>query len=385
MELIPAETLKLKIGGRLEHAIVDRNGQVLLQKGKVVSTDAILARLNERGFYLKETPAAVGLLLEDAPEDALQQEKTTHGKLAFLADRLAGILSEVGGAPGPKVAGDLFSLLGWINDLFVRDQDQFVGAQQLLSETHSLAERAIHNATITKMLCVAAGVPVQQHLSLMAAALTLDVAVFAEHDELSRHTGALTLDQRKMIQNHPKDSAELLAASGIDDTLWLLSVAQHHERLDGCGYPKGLKGEEITVGSRIVAIADTYTGMLRPRGDRAPFIPPDALKDIFAKQAEKLDSRLAQLLIKQLGLYPPGTVVKLGSGEIAVCTRRTSDARFPVLRAAIGVDGAVYASPKPRDPRSSEGRIVEIIPASRAKGLRPLVAALWRKDMDLGG
>ncbi len=157
----------------------------------------------------------------------------------------------------------------------------------------------------------------------------------------------------------------------------------HHERLDGSGYPLGLAGSEIPLGARIVALADAFTAMLRPRADRPAYLPKDALRELFVAGAAKFDPRLVQVLVKQLGVFPPGTVVKLANGEVGVCVRRTNDARKPVLRAVIDPGGQLYATPKRRDIDETASKIIEVLPPERHRNIRSLIVQLWKKDLEL--
>jgi HD-GYP domain-containing protein (c-di-GMP phosphodiesterase class II) len=384
MELQPASALGLKIGDRLEVAIVDRSGQILLQKGKVIANDAVMGRLLERGFFIL-TPLAVEAALSsaDAAEELLQRESSAEGRLAILVEQIDRILRSLINVPGETVTSDLDSVVRWLSDLFNRDQDQFLGVQGLLAITHSLSERALHAAAVAKLLAVAEGLPRERQISLVAAALTVDVAVVEEHDQLAIHLGPLNERQMGLVAEHPKIASDLLRQIGIHDEEWLAAVAMHHERLDGSGYPLGLAGDAIPTGARIVALADAFTAMLRPRGDRPAFLAKDALRALYSEHSGRFDTRLVQMLIKQLGVYPPGTVVKLANGEVGVCVRRTSDARRPVLRAVIDPSGVLYATPKRRNIDETASKIVEVLPPERHKNIRGLITQLWKKDLEL--
>ena len=99
---------------------------------------------------------------------------------------------------------------------------------------------------------------------------------------LNRQTGALTEDQRLMIDTHPLAGVELLQAAGVDDEVWLEAVLQHHERLDGSGYPSGLEGDAISPGARMLAIVDIYSAMVRPRAYREAIHARHALRSLFS-------------------------------------------------------------------------------------------------------
>ena len=299
MELVPASGLGLKIGDRLEIAIVDRSGQVLLQKGKVVASESVLERLNERGFFRKavELPPPSP---SERFEDEVQRTSSTEGHLALLVEQIDRLLRSVVRPPSNMTWTDLEAVVRWLDDLFIRDPDQVIGVQQLLAQSHTLSERVLHAAAVTKLLALSEGLPTEQHYSLIAAAMTLDVAVVEDHDDLATHRGELLDHHRQMVAGHPARAVELLNAIGIDDEIWLTAVAMHHERLDGSGYPRGLSGDAIPIGARIVALADAFTAMIRPRGDRAPYLARDALRELFAQHAGKFDPRLVQVLVKQL-------------------------------------------------------------------------------------
>ncbi|WP_397597048.1 HD-GYP domain-containing protein [Silanimonas sp.] len=383
MELVAASGLGLKIGDRLEVAIVDRSGQVLLQKGKVIGTEAVLDRLNERGFFQRQTVEEEELSDLDRLEEQLHRESSTEGRLALLVEQIEKLLRSLVRPPSGTTWADLESVVRWLDELFVRDQDQFIGVQQLLAHSHTLSERALHAAAVAKLLAVAEGLPREVQTSLAAAALTVDVAVVEDHDDLALHPGDLLDHHKQMVADHPVRAVELLEHIGVHDPVWMQSVAMHHERLDGSGYPKGLAGAQIPIGARIVALADAFTAMMRPRADRPAYLAKDALRELFVGGATKFDARLVQLLVKQLGVYPPGTVVKLANGEIGVCVRRTNDARKPVLRAVIDPSGQLYATPKRRDVDETASKIVEVLPSDRHRNIRSLIVQLWKKDLEL--
>jgi HD-GYP domain-containing protein (c-di-GMP phosphodiesterase class II) len=384
MELAPASGLGLKIGDRLEFPIVDRSGQILLQKGKTIATDVVLQRLVERGFFeIKprvDDPASAAPVSAEA---ALEREGSTAGRLALLVEMVDRIFRNLVRAQPEEVTADLDSVMKWQTELFNRDQDQLMGVQALLASGHVLSERALHTAAVAKLLAVAENVPRPLQISLGAAALTLDVGIVDEHEAISSSTGPLGEHHRAIIADHPERGVRLLRDIGIRDEAWLQAVELHHERMDGSGYPHGLVGDAIPLGARIVALADAYTAMLRPRGDRPAFLARDALRELYANQSARYDARLVQVLIRQLGVYPPGTVVKLASGEVGVCVRRTADARKPVLQAVIDPTGQLYATPKRRNPDETASKIVEVLPMDRHRNIRHLVVQLWKKDLAL--
>jgi hypothetical protein len=97
-------------------------------------------------------------------------------------------------------------------------------------------------------------------------------------------------------------------------------LREHHEFVDGSGYPGKLKGDAIGLLSRIVAIANHYDDLCNPVNITDALTPHEALSLMFAKLRSKFDPKLLQVFIRCLGVYPPGTIVQLSNGVIGMVT-----------------------------------------------------------------
>ena len=124
-------------------------------------------------------------------------------------------------------------------------------------------------------------------------------------------TQALTDVQRQAIRCHPARSTEVLVDAGVEDREWLSAILAHHEHLDGSGYPAGLAGESIPSPARILRVADDYCAKAGGRHYRLPRSSKQALRSLFRSKRLWLDMQLAAHLLRRLGLYPPGTLVRL--------------------------------------------------------------------------
>lgn len=95
-------------------------------------------------------------------------------------------------------------------------------------------------------------------------------------------------------------------------------VGNHHELVDGSGYPRGLYGDELDEMSQIVAIADMYDDLCRPQANGKAYQPSSAVSLLFKKMKQKFRTDLLQHFIKMVGVYPPGSVVQLSDGNAAM-------------------------------------------------------------------
>ena len=98
----------------------------------------------------------------------------------------------------------------------------------------------------------------------------------------------------------------------------LAIIAQHHELADGSGYPRELRLDEIAPLARVVSLVNYYDNLCNPAVLAQALTPHEALSFIFARCRSKFENRILQLLIRSLGVYPPGSVVKLSNGAIAM-------------------------------------------------------------------
>jgi hypothetical protein len=121
-------------------------------------------------------------------------------------------------------------------------------------------------------------------------------------------------------------------------------VLQHHERLDGSGYPKGLKGSNISELTQILSIADTYDAQISGRCSQPPVPPARALSELYrAAVAGQYATSLVQQLIHLLGVYPIGSLVRLNTGEQAVVVWVHSHSRLtPTIKLLKNASGQPY-------------------------------------------
>lgn len=98
----------------------------------------------------------------------------------------------------------------------------------------------------------------------------------------------------------------------------LAIIAQHHEMADGSGYPRALRLEQIAPLARVVSLVNAYDNLCNPVVVSQGMTPHEALSLIFARRRDKFDARVLQLMIRSLGVYPPGSIVKLSNGAIAM-------------------------------------------------------------------
>ncbi len=147
------------------------------------------------------------------------------------------------------------------------------------------------------MIARTMGLPEEEVARIRTAAAIHDVGKIDTPREILQKTGSLTGEEYEVIKRHSLDGARM--AMGLGDEGLVAMVLHHHERLDGMGYPDGLRGEEIPLGARIIAVADTFDAITSARPYRAGSSHHKAIEMIRAEAGTQLDSAAVRAFCKR--------------------------------------------------------------------------------------
>ena len=136
--------------------------------------------------------------------------------------------------------------------------------------------------------------------------------------EVLNKPGKLTDEEFAIIKKHPAEGHRLLLGNSGADEMMLDVVLHHHEKIDGTGYPKGLKGEEISLFAKMGAVCDVYDAITSNRPYKAGWPPSESLRKMAEWAKGHFDQRVFQAFVKSLGIYPIGSLVRLESGRLGL-------------------------------------------------------------------
>lgn len=284
--------------------------------------------------------------------------------LEFITERFSDVYEDFIGDEKRKYPGRVFDIAQNIQALCVSNSDTLLAIFQLDSKCRPWITQALHCATICEILGVRHGIEKEERLNIVAAALTHDIGMLGLHETLAEQSGPLSAAQKAELNLHPIRSVKLLKDAGVSEFAWLDAVLHHHERLDGSGYPNGIAYEKITMGARLVAIADIYTAMVKPKAHRKELLAKQALSDLFVSRGDKIDNDLTQIFIKEMGIFPPGAIVRLTNGEIAVVTHRGENTTYPIVQSFVAPRGAPMEDPIVRNTKHEAYSIRDMEPLS---------------------
>lgn len=365
----------VKIGDTLPWDVRDQNGLLLLKQGTVVTTERQRLTLIERGLYNSESTGKTDQFARS--ECLLEKSKGSFNPFEIIETctfRLGRILYNL--TQGQDCTDKLAVVIDAIMKTYDRDPDAALGAVHLLYGHAYTTIHPIDTATLCYVLCKAMDLPEQETQRIMAASLTSNIGMLDLQETLHEQTAPLSDEQFAQIKKHPEESVRMLLASGVKDSSWLHIILQHHERANGQGYPRKLKGDEILVGAKILALTDSYSAMITPREYKDSNDASKALQTLFLERGKEYDETLSVLLIKHMGVYPPGSYVKLANDEIAIVVRRTDSRTSPQVASIINARGVPYSRPIKRE-SDQAGYGVKAIVESPHKRLPFSLASLW--------
>ena len=203
-------------------------------------------------------------------------------------------------------------------------------------------------------------------------AMLHDVGKMKVPPEILNGRGKLTNEEYEIIKGHVlHGNAILEETKGLTDTS-IVMCAEHHERINGSGYPHKLKGDDISVFGQMSAIVDVYDAMTSDRCYQNKLNPSEVLKKLFEWSTSHFNKELVQRFIRCVGIYPIGTLVLLKSGMLAVVINHgEKDMLKPVVRVILNTQSKTRLVPYDLD-LSANGDSVERYEAPEKWGINPV-------------
>jgi HD-GYP domain-containing protein (c-di-GMP phosphodiesterase class II) len=387
----PDPKLVLHIGDLLQESLYGRPAGartpvLLLAAGHRIESELQLQRLREAGFTVvlpSELDTAFPTERRVDPSDSTSPSPSAKQPTAVPVFSAAAPDQELSwrleaAAQVRKAATDAVrQLIDRVQDGAAPDMDALQQASvTLVSKVAAdpLAHAALtclrqcddytieHSADVA-ILMVAVGrlleVPEPELPVLALAGLMHDVGKQRVPQAILRKPAALTVQEFSEIRKHPQYGYDLLSQCPDCPEIVRLVALQHHERLDGSGYPAGLTCPAIHPYSRLAAVADTFDAITANRVYRLGRSPRHAVLELYGSRKRRLDPEAVQALIKLVGVYPVGTRVRLSTGERGVVIApNPDDTARPIILVDQDCHGRAIPTPFPIELKTSTHRIV---------------------------
>lgn len=308
---------KCELGMQVAKAICNQNGQVLIQKN-VLLTERMISRLRElqvQYLYIHDDRTA-DIFVQDAISQETRAEAMKTIKDTFTRVVKEGSLNYM--ADDPSVAKNFKGLVrNILHD--IRSQNQVMNMLAEVQTTDNYTFQHSLNVTLyTLALASKLGYLERQLIEIGIGAILHDVGKCFVPLAILNKAGKLSDEEFTLIKEHTTNGFNMIRKIPEISLLSAHCAYQHHERLDGSGYPRGLKGDEIHEYSKIIAIADVYDALTTNRSYRQPALPHEALEIITSGAGILFDERLVEAFKQAIAFYPLGVGVRLNTGEYGI-------------------------------------------------------------------
>lgn len=267
-------------------------------------------RLMPDGARAAQYPTLVKL--EDAlPRARLAYETATHA--------LQGLMTSLKSSQPPQLAEVLSAMKQLVSSTVDNPDALMWVARHQTTELHT-HQNGVKVALYMLALGRHLGFPQRELTSVGLVGLLADVGKSRLPRALLDKPGMLSPSEFSMIKEHVKFSVKVLSDGTELPSAVIRGIAEHHERIDGSGYPQGLRGEAISIYGRIAAIADTFSALITPRQYASALSIQEALMSLYEWSGSSFSQPLVEQFVQAIGVFPVGSLVELATGEVAVVT-----------------------------------------------------------------
>lgn len=205
-----------------------------------------------------------------------------------------------------------------MTESILRSPDAFMWLRSLKNKDTYTYAHCIDSSALSIAFGRNLGLAKQQLEDLGTGALLFDVGKMRVPTELLSKPGPLSDDEFELVREHVAHSVRIMEDAGGISKEAIEIAATHHERFDGSGYPRGLKGGEIPALGRMAGIVDVYDAITSETVYRRAIPPHEAVRRLYAWRGSLFQEELVEVFIQTLGTYPTGSVVELTTGEVGI-------------------------------------------------------------------
>lgn len=319
MRLVATETIE--VGVKLGKTITNKNGQVLLNKGVVLSKKMI-QRLLDVGInhiYIEDARTN-DVIVNEAITDELRKEVTSTIELTFK--QIQTDLEKNHSLVIEKASKKLASLIRHLLVEIKSDQELLT----LLSDVYIYDEYIFTHSLNVTLYSLAIGQRLQlsprELETLGLGAILHDVGKMKVRTEILMKPGRLTEEEYIEMKNHSEFGFRMLKEVRSLSLLVAHCAYQHHERINGTGYPRGIKGSEIHLFGKIIAVADVFDAVTSNRVYRKAMLPHEGLEILYAGVGTLFDPQVVDAFRKAVAIYPIGMTVQLNDGSSGIIVKQ---------------------------------------------------------------
>ncbi len=203
----------------------------------------------------------------------------------------------------------------------IRNRDSMIHQLDMRTYQDYIYAHSVNTCVLSVLIAVNLDYPEGKLTDLALGTMLHDVGMMMLPDALLMKMGNLTPEESKQVQQHPEDGFNILrTVREIPITVAHIAY-QHHERVDGKGYPRNLTADKILEFAKVAAVADTFDALVSDRPYRKGMVPHEAYEVMMALADSYVDRDILHLFLTHVAIYPVGAVVQLDNGQHGVVTK----------------------------------------------------------------
>lgn len=343
-------TRELKPGMKIDQCVVDRMGRNLVARGAVLDEYIIdsMLKLGVMSVYIQDgeyEPEDADEILSPAAKENVEKLRTEDRSKVTLSDsvrkRVAeGIQFIYNNADSKDLADATDSITTELMKAIDGNDAIAIDINELKTSDEYTFKHSVDVATIAMILAKQQGFSRSQIYEIGVSGLLHDVGKIKVPPEILNKPGKLDADEFAIMKQHSVYGYKMMKDRPEFNNAISLGILQHHEKINGTGYPMGVLADQITPYAKILSIADIYDALVTERPYKAAYSQRDAVEMIMSMTAE-LDMSAMKSFLESMILYPVDSIVELSNGEKARVVR--NNPHYILRPTVVGVtSGKVY-------------------------------------------
>lgn len=289
----------------LGKTIYTEDGSVLLRAGVKLSRNYI-ERLKMLGVYY--------VYVEDSRLDDVQVEDEKLSEIKHtVIKNMSKIIKNISSS-SPLETKKSLNVVEDLVDYLVECGDVNKSLFDIKTFDNYTFIHSLDTGIMTAFLGLACNIKGERLKELTTGAILHDVGKVKVPLKILNKAGALSQEEYEEVKKHTIYGEEILRKSKIFSEIAIKAVSEHHERIDGNGYPNGYTGKQISIYGKIVSISDVYDAIINDRCYRKRYNPSDAYEFILAGNGTKFDENLVNCFKETFAVFPLGSCIKLNNG-----------------------------------------------------------------------
>lgn len=343
MRLMPIS--KCRPGMRLARKIYSEEGLVLLAEN-IELTARMIKRLMNAGIpYVYIQDARV----EDAVLPQIIRDETMREALKEIRSSFRMMMDRPDGRKGvtyPYISKSYQNVMSMVIEDLTAHKDAMIMLMNMGVVDQYLYQHSLNVCVYTTMLGIAEGYSRDELTILGMGAALHDIGKTRIPESILKKEGKLTSEEFELMKKHTEIGYRMLKDEPNISLITAHCAFQHHERLDGSGYPRGIKGDDIHDYAKWIGLVDSYDAMTTNRVYRPPMLPHQAIELLYAGTGTLYEQRMVEQFRDKVAIYPIGLTVRLNSGETGIVVDINSACPHrPIVRVIEDADGEPVQAP----------------------------------------